>query len=44
MIDIILLILFIFILWNILAAAILYKAKLKEENKQDIIECKWERE
>ena len=37
MIDILLLILFIFILWSMLAAAILYKAKLKEENKQDII-------
>tara|TARA_Y100001938_G_C8012864_1_gene390976 strand:- start:877 stop:1011 length:135 start_codon:yes stop_codon:yes gene_type:complete len=44
MIDIILLIFFIFILWNILAAAILYKIKLKEENKQDIIDCKWGRE
>tara|TARA_R100000734_G_C3199604_1_gene18994 strand:- start:90 stop:224 length:135 start_codon:yes stop_codon:yes gene_type:complete len=44
MIDIILLIFFIFILWNILAAVILYKTKLKEENKQDIIDCKWGRE
>jgi len=43
-IDAILLIFLTFMLWNLLAAVVLYSAKLREESKQDIINCKWSKD